>query len=176
MDSASTNGVLYFERQKLNLKWLWLIYLLLGIPLLAMVGYSSYWYFADTGTFSGMPDTKMVLLILNGGIVFILLLIPIFINSLVMKTLVSSGSIKIKLGPWLRRSVELREVVRAEVVRISSAEQASEYGERVPGWRLKSHNTFYIGGDQEAVELQLKDGTKVIIGSQQPVELQKALQ
>ena len=171
---GAEQAVLFVERQQYNLNKLWLIYLIVGFPLLGIIVYTSFEQMYLKGSFSSMPDTSMVFFLINGGVLVLLLLIPLFINALVLTIQVYPDTLEIKLGPWLQRTISLNELVQAEVVKLDKDELLKEYGQRKPGWQLKSQNTYNVVG-QQAVRLNLVNGNKIFIGSQRAEELQKVL-
>ena len=166
--------VLYFEKQQYNLNKLWLIYLLVGFPLLGIIVFSSYEQMYLTGSLSRLDESNQAFFLINGGILIILLVIPLFISALVLTIQVYPDTLEIKLGPWLQRTVKLDELLHAEVVTIDPEDLVKEYGQRKPGWQLKSTNTYNVTGNQ-AVQLKLTDGRKLFIGSQRPAELKQVL-
>ncbi len=167
-------AVLYVEKQQYNLNKLWLIYLLIGFPLLGIIVSGTFEQMYSDGSFSNMPDTDVAFFLINGGILVLLLVIPLFINALVLTVQVYPDTLEIKLGPWIQRTVKLNEVREAEILKIDREEYLKEYGQRKPGWQLKSHNTYNVKWEQ-AVQLLLNDGTKILIGSQHPAELKQVL-
>ena len=74
--------VLYFEKQQYNLNKLWLIYLLVGFPLLGIIVFSSYEQMYVTGSLSRLDESNQAFFLINGGILIILLVIPLFISAL----------------------------------------------------------------------------------------------
>lgn len=166
--------VLYFERQQYNLNKLWLIYFLFGFPLLGIIVYSSFEQMLRDRPFPMMPGADMAFFLINGGVLVILLIIPLFINALVLTIQVYPDTLEIKLGPWLQRTVNLEELSQADIITLDQESLLKEYGQRKPGWKLKSQNTYHVNG-KEAVRLKLNNGTQIFIGSQRPEELQQVL-
>jgi hypothetical protein len=161
------SGSVYFEKQRYNLRWLWLIYLFLGLPLLFVVLYSSWAQFQERAVNSEWPASGRVLLLLNGLSLFILLTVPVLINSMVLRVWVLSEEIKIKYGPWYRQEIDLDQVRQLQRVTFDPMEIFGTHD----GYRtiraIKKLGVFSVRG-REGVKLRLQNGMEVLIGSQKP--------
>lgn len=165
---------LYFEKQRYNLRWLWLIYLLLGAPLLLMVVYSSYGQLFVTHNYSQSQASQWVLYSLNSATLIILLVVPFLIHSLVLKIWIFPQLVRVKLGVWYRREIELRDIREVEALTFDPVQQFTSRVRQKRAWLEKKQNTFTVRG-QKAVKLVLKNGMEVLLGSQQPEEMEKVL-
>lgn len=166
---------LYFEKQRYNLRWLWLIYLFLGIPLLLVVLYSSRAALEERALSESWVVSGQVLLLLNGFSLLILLLVPLFINSMVLKVWVFPGHLKISYGPWYGQKIDLSQVRDMKVVTFDPLEVfGSRHGYR-NSRAIKKLGIFSVRGRQ-AVQLKLRNEMEVLIGSQKPEALLKVLE
>lgn len=168
------SGIIYYEKQRYNLRWLWLIYLFLGLPLLFVVLYSTWSQLQERAVNPDWPISGRVLLLLNGLSLFILLVVPVLINSMVLRVWVFPQEIKIKYGPWYRQKIDLEQV---QQLRHTTFDPLEVFGTH-DGYRntraIKKLGVFSVRG-REAVQLRLRNGMEVLIGSQRPESLLEVL-
>ncbi len=101
------------------------------------------------------------------GVLAILLTCLVLFHCLT--TTVTSDAVVVAFGPgWIRRSVPLRSVRAARTVR-----NPVWYGW---GLRLTPHGWLYNVSGRQAVELDLADGTRLRIGTDEPQRLQTAIE
>jgi hypothetical protein len=106
----------------------------------------------------------------NGGLIFLsVLLVAVYFRLVTVRlvTDVGGGEVSVGLrGLWRRRRVPLSAIRSAEPV---NYDPAREYG----GYGIRSgpRGPAYIASGNSGVQLQLKDGSKLLIGSQRPEEL-----
>lgn len=112
----------------------------------------------------------------NDGLIFLtVLLIGVYFRLITVRlvTEVRSGVLSVGLrGLWRRRRVPLAIIRSAAPVRY---DPASEYGGY--GIRSGARGLAYIAQGNRGVQLELQDGSKLLIGSQRPEDLaQKIMQ
>jgi hypothetical protein len=112
----------------------------------------------------------------DGSVIFLtILLVGVYIRLITIRlvTELRSGGLSIGLrGLWRRRRVPLQSIRSATAVQYDAV---GEYG----GYGVRSgpRGLAYIANGNRAVQLELKDGRKLLIGSQRPEELaQKIMQ
>ncbi len=169
-----TPGPIYFEKQRYNLRWLWLIYLFLGLPLLFVVLYSSWSQLQERAVNPEWPASGKVLLLLNGLSLFILLSVPVLINSMILRVWVFSEEIKIKYGPWYRQKINLNQVREIKRTEFDPVEIFGSHDGYRTTRAIKKLGVFSVRGRQ-AVQLRLQNGMEVLIGSQKPEILLEVL-
>ena len=166
------NGSLYHEVQKMRQPWLWL---LLGSGVLvsaAVLGWGL-WQQLVLGRPWGnhpLPDGALLVIagavaVLHGGIILLL-----FVSRL--ETTVRPSELRVQFHPLHRRP----RIFRRD--QIASFEERTyrpirEYG----GWgiRFGPRGRAYNASGNRGVELTLRDGSHVMIGSLRPEELAQAL-
>lgn len=172
---SSSSQTLFFEKQRYNLRWLWLIYILLGAPLLLMVIYSSYEQLFVTNPYYEQPEaSKWVLYSLNSATLILLLVVPFLIHSLVLKIWIFPQLVRVKLGIWYRREIELEDIRQVEALTFDPVKQFTGRVRQKRAWLEKKQNTFSVRG-RKAVKLVLKNGMEVLLGTQRPEEMEKIL-
>jgi hypothetical protein len=105
----------------------------------------------------------------SGLIVLSALLIAVYLRLVTVRlvTDVAGGNLSVGLrGLWRRRRVPLSTVRAAEPVRFDPAREYGGYG-----IRSGPRGLAYIASGNDGVQLELKDGSKLLIGSQQSEEL-----
>jgi hypothetical protein len=109
----------------------------------------------------------------NGGLIFLtILLTAVYLRLITVRlvTDVNSGELAVGLrGLWRRRHVPLSAIRAAEAVEYNPL----DYG----GYGIRSGpgGLAYIADGNRGVQLELNDGRKLLIGSQRPSELARAL-
>lgn len=171
----SPSGLIYYEKQRYNLRWLWLIYLFLGLPLLFVVLYSSWSQLQERALNPVWPASGLVLLLLNGLALLILLLVPVLVNSMVLIVRVFPHEVKIKYGPWYRQTIDLKQVRQLKRTEFDPLEIFGTHDGYRNSRAIQKLGVFSVRG-REVVQLSLYNGMEVLIGSQRPEALLKALE
>jgi len=106
----------------------------------------------------------------NGDLLFLtVLLLAVYVRLITVRlvTDVRSGALTVGLrGLWRRRRIPLGEIRTAAAVEY---DPVGEYG----GYGIRSgpRGAAYIASGRRAVQLELRDGQKLLVGSQRPEEL-----
>ena len=114
-----------------------------------------------------MPDALLIIMWLAFGIGF-----PLFFYRGGLVTHVREDGLSVKLGPFGGTHIAFDEIVRAEV---RQYKPLREYG----GWGIRygfGRGWAYNASGNEGVQLTLRSGKRVLIGSQRPQELLAAIQ
>ena len=149
----------YTEDQRFTQWWLWL--LLMGI--VGLIGYGFIRQVVLGTPFGSNPMSDTGLTIFS----LIMLLFVLFFTKLRLRTRIDSQSIQMQFSPFLKRYYYWKDVESAEVV---------TYGFVGYGIRLGSkHGIVYNVNGNKGLALKLKSGKKLLIGTQQPEELQAFL-
>lgn len=160
----SANNTLFHEEQPLRLWWAWL-------PILILAGLAWYYFLVQivfstpVGT-PPAPDAMVVVIWLIFGIVF-----PLFGYSVKLVTTVAMDSIVLRFVPLATRRIPLRDVAAYQMRRYRALAEYGRWGIRFGRHKKRAYT---IGGDA-GVELELTDGTRLLIGSQRAEELTGAL-
>jgi hypothetical protein len=106
----------------------------------------------------------------NGGLIFLsVLLVAVYFRLVTVRLVTDVGDSELCVGLrglWRRRRVPLSIVRAVEPVRYDPAREYGGYG-----IRSGPRGLAYIAYGNSAVQLELKDGSKLLIGSQHPQEL-----
>lgn len=161
---ATAGGPLLFrEVQRFRQWFFWL-------PVLIVTGVV-WWQFVEQvimgrpqGT-EPIPDWLAWLLTIVFGLGF-----PAFTVVARLITEVRPGLLAVRLVPFRFKRIYLRDVASAEAREYSAMR---EYG----GWgiRFSRHGKAYNASGNQGVQLVLTDGSRILIGTQQPMELLGAL-
>lgn len=171
----SSPRIIFFEKQRYDLRWLWLIYLFLGIPLLFVVLYSSWAALEERALSGSWQVSGKVLLLLNGFSLLILLVVPLVISFMVLKVWVFPDHIKIRYGPWYGQRIDLNQVREMKVASFDPMEVFGTHDGYRNSRAIKKLGVFSVRGSK-AVQLTLQNEMEVLIGSQKPEVLLKALE
>ena len=106
----------------------------------------------------------------NGGLIFLtVLLIGVYIRLITVKLVTELRDSEIRIGMhglWKRRHIPLDQIETAREVTYDAAAEFGGYGVRSGGRRAA-----YIAHGNRGVELSLRGGRKILIGSQHPAAL-----
>ncbi len=140
------------ENQSFRQRWLWALMLAVLGGLLAALALA--------------PEVQVALLIALG----ITLVTALFLWSLKLTVQVDAEAIHIRFFPVWKKTVPLAEVVRYEA---RTYRPILEYG----GWGIRWgwKGTAYSVRGKQGVQLELANGSRIMIGSQRPEELATAI-
>ncbi len=151
---------LFTETQKFTQWWLWL--LLLGIAYLPINGIYHQLYLGEE--YGSKPMSDLGLIVFS---IFVFLLIAFF-YFLQLKTEITSEEITMKFFPLATKKVKWEEVSEAKIV---------NYG-FVGGWGVRlwtPYGTVYNTKGKIGLAIELKNGSKFLIGTQKETELKSVL-
>lgn len=155
---------IFRETQRFTQWWIWLIHILI----LAIFFTGIYIQIINGTPFGNKPISDAGLIISS---VFMLLLVLLFL-SFNLKTEITSNKIHFKFFPFHLKEKEylISDIQEMEVVKYSPIR---EYG----GWGIRgfgSNKAFNVKGNM-GLKILFKDGTKRLIGTQKPKELEKVI-
>jgi hypothetical protein len=156
--------IFFSEKQRFTQWWLWMI--LIGTNGLVAYGAISQLLFAKPFGDKPASDAGLVLLL-----VFILLIIILF-RSISLTTQITDHGIQCKLFPF-HLSYRVFKWTDISFFYIRKYRPIMEYG----GWGIKygiKGLAYNISGNM-GIQLELKNGRKVLIGTQHPDEVEKVL-
>ncbi len=155
----NSNNTLFHEVQPLRVWWVWLIIL---IPI--VIGW---WFFIEQIVF-GTPvgtnpasDSVVLVIWLAFGIG-----LPLFAYYTRLITDVRTDGVYIRFFPLHSRTVALNDIVTYEARQYRPLGEFGGWGIRIGRHKKRAYN---MSGNQ-GVELELTDGTRLLIGSQRPEE------
>ncbi|WP_418264556.1 hypothetical protein [Flavobacterium faecale] len=151
---------LFQEEQKFTQWWLWLILSVIAI----IPVYGIYQQIIQGEVFGDKPMSDKGLIVLAICSLGILLLFWLF----TLKTEINSNEIQIKFFPLVKRVVEWKDVKSAELL---------NYG-FVGGWGIRlftKYGTVYNIKGNIGLALELKNGKKLLVGTQKMEELKEVV-
>lgn len=159
----NSDGAVFFEERQGSP--LWVRVLVLGIPVL--IAFSSYSQFVLHRPFGNRPMSDTGLAIFDA----VMLLLFVFLWRLQLITRVYRGFVEIRLWPFANRSITGEQISHIEVRTYRPLIEYGGWGVRIGG---AGDRAYTMSGDR-GVQLSLRDGQSVLIGSQRPEELASAL-
>ncbi|MFK5983460.1 MAG: hypothetical protein QM499_11135 [Flavobacteriaceae bacterium] len=151
---------LFTEKQKFTQWWLWV--LLLGIGMIPIIGIYKQLIIGEE--FGSKPMLNVGLILFS---VFIYLLIAFF-YFLQLKTKITSGEISFTFFPLASKKVKWEDISEVRIV---------DYG-FVGGWGIRlwtPYGTVYNTKGKIGLAIELKNGSKFLIGTQKETELKTVL-
>ena len=146
----------FHETQKFNHWWLWAIL----IPLCCLPLYGIFQQIILGKPWGSNPMSDNLLIVL--AIIVIGFVVLLYL--LTLKTDIDSDKIAIKFGPFVNKSWQWSDIDSAEVITYKF----------VGGWGIRlwtSYGTVYNVKGYKGLALQLKNGKKLLIGTQKEEEL-----
>ena len=151
---------LFTEKQKFTQWWLWL--LLLGIGMIPTIGIYKQFFLSEE--FGSKPMSNVGLILFS---IFIYLLIAFF-YFLELKTKITSEEISFTFFPLASKKVKWEDISEAKIV---------NYG-FVGGWGIRLWTPFgtaYNTKGKIGLAVEIKNGSKFLIGTQKQTELKNVL-
>lgn len=146
---------LYREKQKFNQWWVWIIMLL------------SMFIGIGAGLISYMQSGDIVALLIGAGVAG---LTAILFAMMTLKTVITTEGIEVGLRPFTGRRIFRSEIEKAYVRKY---DPIGEYG----GWgyRMSHKGKAYNTSGNFGLQLEMKDGEKLLIGTQHPEVLEEIM-
>jgi len=164
--NQQTGYVTFREEQDFHRVW-WIMLLVLGVTALMWWGFVQQIVLGEPWGSNPGPDWFMWLFWLLFGIGF-----PAFFWWMNMVVEVWTDHVQIHYRPFAKRSIPFADIERIQARTYSPVKEYGGWG--MKGWSSKKM-AYNVSGNQ-GVELFLKDGRTVMIGSQKPQELAEALE
>jgi hypothetical protein len=165
IDMYGAGTVRFREEQSFRAPWLWLV--------IGSVAGLQWWGFyrqivrGEPWGRNPAPDWMMVLLWLAFGIG-----LPAFFHYAKLIVTVTDAAVEVRFRPFLTRTIPLSDIEKTEA---RTYAPLREYG----GWgvrgSLRGTRAYNVSGNQ-GVELTLRDGRKLMLGSQRADHLARAIQ
>ncbi|MHC5066427.1 MAG: DUF6141 family protein [Planctomycetota bacterium] len=163
MTNRDRNGS-FEETQRFSQPWIWAILL----PLMAMAWYSAYEQLARGRPVGDDPAPDWVIWIVFG---LVGVGIPLLLGLGRMRTTVGKGELLIDYLPLARKRIPLDDIVSHEACTYRPLLEFGGWGVR---WWPGRGMAYNVKGN-EGVRLVLRNGKKVLVGSQRAKELDAAL-
>lgn len=154
----------YREVQRFRQWWMWVV--VLAIAAFMWVGFALQIVLGSPFGSKPMPDAMLWVFTLLFG-----LGLPAFFLVLRLLTEVSADRLVVGLAPFRMRAILLADIAEAKAVTYRPLADFGGWGVRWAGSRGVAYNA---SGDR-GVQLVLRDGRRVLVGSQRPEELVLAL-
>lgn len=149
------------EIQRFNQPLLWA--LLIGLQLFFFYGMYQQLILGEKFGDNPAPDALLVVLAL------IPLSIIILFGIMHLRTRIDEENIEVLFFPFTKVIINREEIEKAKVRKYKAL---TEYG----GWGIRYGNgKAYTTSGNQGLQLQLKDGRKILIGTQKPDEAQRAI-
>ncbi|MBR9920368.1 MAG: hypothetical protein GYB31_05955 [Bacteroidetes bacterium] len=152
---------IYREVQKFNQPWIWII--LIGLQLLFLWGIVQQVILGKPFGTNPAPDLLLIFFAL-----FPFALIILFRN-MTLTTSVEKDQVVVEFAPFTTRIISEVEISKYY---IREYKPIKEYG----GWGLRfGKGRAFTATGHKGLQLELSDGDRILIGTQNPEELEKAI-
>jgi hypothetical protein len=163
--TADVSPAFYREEQSFRQWWVWLLVVAAAAP--------AWWIFVQQ-IILGCPLGESPPADWSASVVWVAvgLGLPLLFWSIKLTTEVTADQLVIRYRPLTRRIISLADIQEATV---RTYRPVAEYG----GWGLKGwsrRNIAYNVSGRQGVQLVLRDGRRIMLGSQSPEELARAIE
>lgn len=163
---------LFREQQQFRQPWLWVLFLCVSTPVLALLGFGLHQQLVLGRPFGDRPMSNGQLVAMTSGVLVLHVLVLALFWFARLDVDVTPNEIAIRFRPFHLhpRRIQLRDVADARARHYSALGEYGGWGIRIglKGW------AYNVSGD-EGVQLTLANGRRILIGSQRSDELEDAI-
>lgn len=171
--SSERDDILFEEVQQFRQTWVWMIAIPSSLLVLGIFAYGVYKQILLGRPWGDRPmsDAHLILVALSGSALAVGLLWLFHAMKLVVR--VSRGRLCVRFFPFVNRTIPLEQIARREARIYHPIREYSgwgvRYGGRRRGWAYTVSGNF-------GVQLELKNGKRILIGSRRADELVSAME
>jgi hypothetical protein len=164
--------MIFKETQKFRQPWIWIILISLGLIVITIFGIGFYTQIIQGQKFGNNPMSDTELIIVSSASIVLIILICLLIGSAKLITVINKDRIEYRFFPlhFRNHKIEWNEVENYEVVKYHPIRDYGGWGIRY-GFKGKAFN---VSGNK-GLQLYLKNGKKILIGTQRESELSEFL-
>ncbi|HKI89293.1 MAG TPA: hypothetical protein VKA38_09715 [Draconibacterium sp.] len=166
--------IFFTEEQRFNQWWLWLILILAGLTIIVPFSIGIYTQEVLHKPFGENPMSTEGLIVTGVFSVLLLGIILLVVARLKLRTKITNEGIFIAYPPirkkWKKISTE--EIGKYEIREYSAIREFGGYGIRKRRWR---HGVAYTVSGNVGLQLWLKNGKKLLIGTQKKLAIKSAM-
>lgn len=170
---AQLHGATFVEVQRFNSPFIWVLVLVATVPTAGLFLYGIYEQIIRGHPWGDRPMSDLELLIVAPLMILFLLSMGALFYSLLLRVEVREDAVYVRYAP-LHFSYRVFPFDTIASCRARQYKPMREYG----GWGVrgtKKNAAYNVSGDW-GVQLEFKDGRKLLIGSQRAEELAQAIQ
>jgi hypothetical protein len=159
---------MFQEVQKIRQTWIWVVVIFSGLSAAGIFGYGFYIQIIMGQKFGNKPMSDIELIIVSLSSIIIVVLITLLLGSAKLTTIIDKDRIEYRFFPlhFKTHKIEWNEVEKYEVIKYHPIRDYGGWGIRY-GLKGKAYN---VSGDK-GLQLYLKNGKKILIGTQRESEL-----
>ncbi len=161
----TASPIAYREEQRFTQWWVWVV--VLGVAAVAWWGFIQQVFVGRPFGDNAAPDWAVALIWVIFG-----LGLPFLFESLKLLIEVAPGEVRVSFRPLFRRVISTSDIVEIEARQYHAVKEYGGWG--VKGWTGKKV-AFNVKGSW-GVDLTLRDGRRVLLGTQRPQELASAIE
>ncbi|MBW3623816.1 MAG: hypothetical protein KY468_10465 [Armatimonadetes bacterium] len=166
------SGVFFHEEQRFRQPWLWALLVGAGAMQVGVFGYGIVQQIVYGRPWGNRPMTDTLLLVVGAGVLFMTAGLLLLFYTVRLVTEVREDGLYVRFFPFHLRPNKAapEDLLRWEAVTYSPLR---EYG----GWGIRygrNGKAYNVSGNR-GVQLEFRDGRRILIGSQRPEELAAAL-
>jgi hypothetical protein len=166
-------GKLIFEEvQRFRYTWSWYLMLIVSVPVVGVFLYGINVQIIHGEPWGDKPMDNMSLLLVTLFVIIIMGGVFLFLDLHKLLVRVDEGSVRYAFQPYFSTFKSL-EKTKIKTIAVQKYKPVSEFG----GWgyRMRWKSKAYTVSGKWGLRIEFIDGKKLTIGTQKPVELQKAI-
>lgn len=172
MDSPEKKTT-FFEEQKFRQKWLLFLLIPIFAVLIFVLFYSVYKQLILSEPFGNNPMSDIGLLVFSYFLfLFLAGLIWLFLE-MKLTVFVAGTILVIKFFPFVNRKIPIQDIFQYKAVTYNPIREYGGWGIR---FSIKGRGMAYNVSGNRGVDIKLKNGKRLLIGSQKPEELAAAIE
>jgi hypothetical protein len=163
--------LLFHEVQGFRQTWVWVLLISLALVFTLVFGHGMVKQLVYGQPWGNRPMSDTALAIIGPLVILFVLGLAVLFLTMRMVTEVTVEGIQIRFFPLTRQKIEIHDIQRWEV---RTYRPIREYG----GWGIRygrKGKAFNVSGNR-GVQLELANGKRLLIGSQNPEALAKAIE
>lgn len=162
---------MFTEEQRFTQRWLWVVLLLSTLSMVGVFGHGLIEQLIFDRPWGDRPLSDTALVLVSGAIFLFVFAMVYLFYTLRLITEVRASGVYVRFYPFRGRTIRFEDIQSCEA---RTYRPLYEYG----GWGIKygrSGKAYNMRGDRGA-QLVLKNGKRILIGSQRADELAAAIQ
>ncbi|MBU0513799.1 MAG: hypothetical protein KJ621_03400, partial [Proteobacteria bacterium] len=171
MDQAA-RGVLFEEEQHFRQWWLWAVIGSLDFLALAVFGYGLVKQLILGRPWGNNPMPDWLLIVFSAVMFGLILGVTWLLWKLCLRVTVDRTHLRIRFFPLAKREIPVDMIARHEPRTYAPIREYGGWGVR---WGFGRRGMAYNVSGSRGVQIELADGKRILIGSQRPEDLDRAL-
>lgn len=167
--------VLYIEDQKYEQRWLWLLLITISLLVITPLLYGFYRQIILGEVWGNNPMSDIALMLTFSATILLMAAVLWLYKTMTLRIKITYTALKISYKPMIKEKVfAIHEISSAKIRKYSAIKEYGGYGIRTYSATRKANGAYTVSGNM-GLQLTFKNGKKLLIGTQNPLMLEKAI-